>query len=90
MVILRSLSDDEEGGFTKIPPQGSALETQIRNHHTRPNGSIDYDGYFKSLMNVPSSSSDSESSDSDCMIISPLSFTGKQRETTLPVFVAQH
>jgi hypothetical protein len=53
MVILRSLSDGEEGGFTKIPPRGSALETQIRNHHTRPDGSIDYDGYFKSLMNVP-------------------------------------
>jgi hypothetical protein len=52
MVILRSLSDDEEGGFTKIPPRGSVLETQIRNHHTRANGSLDYDGYFKSLMNV--------------------------------------
>ncbi|KAK2416528.1 hypothetical protein QL285_038917 [Trifolium repens] len=92
MVILRSLSDDEEGGFSKIHPLGSALENQIRNHHTRADGSIDYDGYFKSLLNAPLSYSDLDSvksSDSDCVIISPSSFTGKRRDTTLAVFVAQ-
>ena len=84
MVILRDLDNDEE----RSPPRpliiGSPLERQVREHFTRPDGSFDYSGYFSEILgesfNVEGDSSDSDSSSgnsSDCVIISPSSFTGK-------------
>ncbi|KAK2382244.1 hypothetical protein QL285_069792 [Trifolium repens] len=88
MAILRDLSDVNEGDFPQTPLVGTPLERQIRAHFTRADGSLNYSGFFSELLGVPISSSefDSGSSDnnssssgasSDCVIISPSSFTGK-------------
>jgi hypothetical protein len=82
MVILRDL--DDEGGFTSIPPLGSATERQIYFHSIRWDGSLDEYKYVSEMLNFPvtesdsDSSSSSSSSDSDCVIIPRSSFTGKE------------
>jgi hypothetical protein len=92
MVILRDLDNEDE----RNPPRpliiGSPLERQVREHFTRPDGSFNYSGYFAEAMGDSFSprelegssgddSSDSSSGNSsDCVIISPSSFTGKQRD----------
>ncbi|KAK2415666.1 hypothetical protein QL285_038128 [Trifolium repens] len=92
MVILRDLDNDDE----RSPPLiiGSPLERQVREHFTRPDGSFDYSGYFSEVLgesfNVEGDSSDSDSdsssgNSSDCVIISPSSFTGKQRDESLAI-----
>jgi hypothetical protein len=95
MVILRDLSNGDE----RDPPRplivGSPLERQVRAHFIRPDGSFNYSGYFSEVMGEPISprelegSSGDDSSDSssehssDCMIISPSSFTRKRRDESL-------
>ncbi|WJX58400.1 hypothetical protein P8452_43861 [Trifolium repens] len=94
MVILRDLDNDDE----RSPPRpliiGSPLERQVREHFTRPDGSFDYSGYFSEVLgesfNVEGDSSDSASdsssgNSSDCVIISPSSFTGKRRDESLAI-----
>jgi hypothetical protein len=81
MVIIRD--QNEDGGFTSIPPLGSATERQIYFHSIRWDGSFDEDKYLTEMLNLPviesdSDSSSSSSSDSDCVIISRSSFTGKE------------
>ncbi|KAK2390408.1 hypothetical protein QL285_063952 [Trifolium repens] len=95
MVILRDLGDVNEGDSSRPPPVGCPLERQILDHFTRPDGSLNYSGYFTELLGVPithsdlesssgdGSSSDSSSCGSDCVIISPSSFTGKRRDESL-------
>jgi hypothetical protein len=94
--LIRELYEiADEGDFSKIPSVGSSLEQQIRAHYTRADGSLDHDGYFSALMDYPlnpsSDDSDSDSSSgasSDCVIISPSSFTGKRKDTTLTIVAA--
>jgi hypothetical protein len=81
MVILRDL--DDEGGFTSIPPLGSATERQIYFHSIRWDGSLDEYKYVSEMLNFvvtesDSDSSSSSSSDSDRVIIPRSSFTGKE------------
>ncbi|KAK2391053.1 hypothetical protein QL285_064547 [Trifolium repens] len=68
---------------------------QIRKHFTRPDGSFNYSCYFTEVLGETFSSSELESSDSDdssssssghssdCVLISPSSFTGKRRDESL-------
>ncbi|KAK2423615.1 hypothetical protein QL285_034061 [Trifolium repens] len=95
MVILRDLSDEDE----RDPPRplivGSPIERQTREHFTRPDGSFNYSGYFSEVLGesispgeLESSSGDDSSGSSsghssDCVIISPSSFTGKRRDESL-------
>lgn len=81
MVIIRE--SDSEGGFTSIPPLGSATERQIYFHSIRWDGSFDEGKYFDEMLNLPVIESDRDSSsgsgsDSDCIIIPCSSFTGKE------------
>jgi hypothetical protein len=96
MVILRDLSEVDEGNPSPAPYLGTPLERQIRSHYTRVDGSLNHSGYFSEILGVPVSSSefdsgsgDSSSSNSgasrDCIIISPSSFTGKRREVSLAI-----
>ena len=92
MIILRDLSDVNERDSSRPLPFGSPLECQTHEHFTRPDGSLNYSGYFSELMGIPISPSELESSSgddsdsnssghsSDCVIISPSSFTGKRRD----------
>ncbi|KAK2389717.1 hypothetical protein QL285_063290 [Trifolium repens] len=95
MVVLRDLSDVNEGDPSRPLPVGCPLERQVHDHFTRPDGSLNYSGYFTELLGVPITHSDLESSSgddsssgssscgSDCVIISPSSFTGKRRDESL-------
>ncbi|WJX66031.1 hypothetical protein P8452_50626 [Trifolium repens] len=101
MVILRDLDNDDERSPPRPLIIDSPLERQVREHFTRPDGSFDYSGYFSEVMgesfNVgeleggiggDSSDSNSDSSSgnsSDCVIISPSSFTGKLRDESLAI-----
>ncbi|MCH91519.1 hypothetical protein A2U01_0012446, partial [Trifolium medium] len=80
MVILRELSDSEDGS-SEIPLFDSDRERQIRSQYTRPDGTLNEKGYFSELWGFPVASSDLGSSDSDddsdCVVISPSSFTPK-------------
>ncbi|WJX67748.1 hypothetical protein P8452_52190 [Trifolium repens] len=80
MVIIRE--SDSEGGFSLIPPLGSATERKIYFHSFRWDGSFDEVKYFDEMLNLPVFESDSDSSssssDSDCIIIPRSSFTGKE------------
>jgi hypothetical protein len=83
MVIIRE--SDSEGGFSVIPPLGSATERQIYSHSIRWDGSFDETKYFNEMLSLPVTESDSDSSsdsssdsDSDCIIIPRSSFTGKE------------
>ncbi|MCH97779.1 hypothetical protein A2U01_0018775, partial [Trifolium medium] len=97
MVILRDLGDGEEN-FSKPIPIGSNLERQIRAHFTRADGSLNRQGYYSEMWGFHVSSSNSvESSDSDsssgassdCVIISPSSFTGKQGSSSRSLAVVE-
>ncbi|KAK2449129.1 hypothetical protein QL285_008355 [Trifolium repens] len=97
MVILRDLDNEDE----RNPPRpliiGSTLECQVREHFTRPDGSFNYSGYFAEALGESfsprelegSSSDDSNDSSSrnssNCVIISPSSFTGKRRDESLAI-----
>ncbi|KAK2443354.1 hypothetical protein QL285_014466 [Trifolium repens] len=95
MVILRDLSNEDERDLPRPLIVGSPLERQVRENFTRPDGSINYSGYFSKVMGEPisprelESSSGDDSSDSssgnnsDCVIISPSSFIGKRRGESL-------
>jgi hypothetical protein len=91
MVVLRDLSDVNEGDLSRPLPVGCPLERQVHDHFTRPDGSLNYSGYFTELLGVPithsdlesSSGDDSSSGSSSCVIISPSSFTGKRRDESL-------
>jgi hypothetical protein len=101
MVILRDLSDVDEGNFSQVPYIGTSLERQIRAHFTRADSSLNRSGYYSEIWGFPvnsseidtdnddssssSSSSSSSGASSDCVIISPSSFTGKQREVSLAI-----
>ncbi|KAK2443242.1 hypothetical protein QL285_014363 [Trifolium repens] len=101
MVILRDLDDEDERNPPRPLIVGSPLERQVREHFTRPDGSIDYCGYFAEVMGEPfthgeleggsggdssdSSSDSSSGNNSDCVIISPSSFTGKRRDESLAI-----
>ncbi|MCH80224.1 hypothetical protein A2U01_0000989 [Trifolium medium] len=95
MVILRDL-DDEEGSSTKFPLPGSSWERQARAHFTRADGSLNSSGYYYEIWGFPVSSSDNFDSDSDsssgsssdCVIISPSSFIGKQKNMCRSLVVA--
>ncbi|MCI60378.1 hypothetical protein A2U01_0081634, partial [Trifolium medium] len=74
----------------RTPRPGSNWECQVSTHFTKVDGSLNRSGYYTELWGFPVSSSnsdvnsDSDSSNgnsSDCVIISPSSFTGK-KETT--------
>ncbi|MCH85769.1 hypothetical protein A2U01_0006619, partial [Trifolium medium] len=80
MVILRDLSD-EPGDSPETPFLGSELETQIRLHYTRVNGTVNYDEYFSEVLGFSMNPSDSDTESehsSDCLIISPSSFSRKE------------
>jgi hypothetical protein len=87
MVILRDLSEVDEGNFSQVPYIGTPLERQIRAHFTRADGSLNRSGYYSEAwgIHVNSSEIDSDSdrsssssgASSDCVIISPSSFTRK-------------
>ncbi|WJX12327.1 hypothetical protein P8452_02841 [Trifolium repens] len=97
MVILRDLGNEDE----RNPPRpliiGSPLERQVLELFIRPDGTFNYSGYFSEVMGEPisprelESSSGDDSSDSssgnssDCVIISPSSFTGKRRDESLAI-----
>ncbi|KAK2455241.1 hypothetical protein QL285_002715 [Trifolium repens] len=95
MVILRDLSDEDERDPSRPLIVGSFLERQTRAHFIRPDGSVNYSGYFSEVIGEPISPGELESSSgddsstsssghsSDCMIISPSSFTGKRRDESL-------
>ncbi|KAK2388731.1 hypothetical protein QL285_062379 [Trifolium repens] len=99
MVVLRDLSDVNEGDPSRPLPVGCPLERQVHGHFTRPDGSLNYSGYFTELLGVPITHSDLESSSGDdsssgssscggdCVIISPSSFTGKRRDESLALVV---
>jgi hypothetical protein len=99
MVILRDLSEVDEGNFSQVPYIGTPLELQVRAHYTRADGSLNRSGYYSEIWGVPvsssevdsssddSSSSSSSGASSDCVIISPSSFIGKRREVSLAIFV---
>ncbi|WJX77404.1 hypothetical protein P8452_60719 [Trifolium repens] len=97
MVVLRDLSDVNVGNPSHPLVVGSPLERQIRKHYTRPDGSFNYNGYFHEVLGENFSSGETESSDSDdssssgrssdCVIISPSSFTGKRRDESLALVV---
>ncbi|GAU42323.1 hypothetical protein TSUD_25490 [Trifolium subterraneum] len=85
MVILRDLSDAKDYPL-EFPRVGSDWERQVHAHYTRADGTLNTSGYFAELFgfhvnssDFESGSSDSESSGngSDCVIISPSSFTTK-------------
>ncbi|MCI00895.1 hypothetical protein A2U01_0021919, partial [Trifolium medium] len=99
MVILRDLNDGEEN-FSKPLPIGSDLERQIRAHFTRADGSLNRRDYYSELWGFPVSSSNSEGSgdsdsdsssgaSSDCVIISPSSFTGKQGSSSRSLAIVE-
>ncbi|GAU50708.1 hypothetical protein TSUD_301130 [Trifolium subterraneum] len=97
MVILQELSDSGEPLETPHLG-GSRLERQIRSHYTRADGSLNDRGYISELLGFPVSSSDEESSlesdsdsrNSDCVIISPPSFTGKNLVKYRPVVFEEY
>ncbi|MCH80669.1 hypothetical protein A2U01_0001441 [Trifolium medium] len=96
MVILRELDDNEE----RVPissPSYFEWAQQVRAHYTRANGVLNSRGFYSELwgFDVGSSSSDSDSSsdsgnDSDCVIISPSSFTGKRKNPCRDLVVADY
>ncbi|MCI81787.1 hypothetical protein A2U01_0103061, partial [Trifolium medium] len=59
MVIMRDLDDDEES-FSKPLLIGSNLESQIRTHFTRADGSLNRRGYYSEMWGFPVSSSSGE------------------------------
>jgi hypothetical protein len=91
MVILRDLSDVDEGNFSQVPYTSTSLEHQIRAHFTTADSSLNRSGYYSEIWGVPvnsseidtdcddssRSSSSSSGASSDCVIILPSSFTGK-------------
>jgi hypothetical protein len=88
MVILRDFSEVDEGNFSQVSYIGTPLERQIRAHFTGADGSLNRSGYYSEIWGFPvnsseihtnsdSSSSNSSGVSSDCVIISPSSFTGK-------------
>ena len=99
MVILRDLGNEDERNPPRPLIIGSPLERQVREHFTRSDGSFDYSGYFAEVMgesfnlgereggigddSSDSSSDSSSGNSSDCVIISPSSFTGKRRDESL-------
>ncbi|KAK2384134.1 hypothetical protein QL285_071509 [Trifolium repens] len=97
MAILRYLGDANEGDFSRAPPVGTPLQRQIRAHYTRVDGSLNYSGYFSEILGFPVDSSDFDSasgddnessgsgSSSDCVIVSPSSFTGKRSEESFAI-----
>ncbi|WJX77800.1 hypothetical protein P8452_61074 [Trifolium repens] len=101
MVILRDLDDEDERNPPRPLIVGSPLERQVREHFTRPDGSFDNSGYFAEVMgesfnrgeleggigddSSDSSSDSSSGNSSDCVIISPSSFTGKRRDESLAI-----
>ncbi|KAK2410368.1 hypothetical protein QL285_045734 [Trifolium repens] len=99
MVILRDLSDANERDPSRPLHVGSPLEQQTREHFTRPDGSFNYSGYFSEVLGISVSPRELESSsgddssgssnghNSDYVIISPSSFTGKQRDESLALVV---
>jgi hypothetical protein len=99
MVILRDFSDANEGEFHQTPCVGTPLERQVRAHYTRVDGSLNYRGYFSELLGISVGSSDLDSSSgdnngssssgnsSDCVMISPSTFTGKRRDESLAIVV---
>jgi hypothetical protein len=50
MVILRDLSEVNEGVSPQTPLVGSPLERQVHAHYTRADGSLNYNGYFSELL----------------------------------------
>jgi hypothetical protein len=46
MVILRDLSEVDEGNFSQISYIGTPLERQIRAHFTRADDLLNRSGYF--------------------------------------------
>jgi hypothetical protein len=95
MVILRDLSEANDGDFTQTPRVGTPFQRQVRAHFTRADGSLNHRGYFSELLGLSISSSDLDSNSgddnsssgnsSDCVIISPSSFTGKRRDESLVI-----
>ena len=97
MAILRDLGDANEGDFSRAPPVGTPLQRQIRAHYTRVDGSLNYSGYFSEILGFSFDSSDFDSasgddngssgsgSSSDCVIISPSSFTRKRSEESFAI-----
>jgi hypothetical protein len=97
-MILRDLSEVDEGNFSQVPYIGTPLERQICAHCTRADGSLNRRGYYSKVWGYPvnssevdsssddsSSSSDSSGASSDCVIISASSFTRKWREVSLAI-----
>ncbi|CAJ2653064.1 unnamed protein product [Trifolium pratense] len=96
MVILREL-DEDEGRVPISSPSYLEWAQQVRAHYTRANGVLNSRGFYSELwgFDVGSSSSDSDSSsdsgnDSDCVIISPSSFTGKRKNPCRDLVVADY
>ncbi|KAK2435431.1 hypothetical protein QL285_020489 [Trifolium repens] len=95
MVILRDLSNEDERNPPRPLIVGSPLERQVRAHFIRLDGSFNHSGYLSEVLGEPISprelegssgddSSDSSSENSsDCVIISPSSFTEKRRDGSL-------
>ncbi|WJX62421.1 hypothetical protein P8452_47420 [Trifolium repens] len=95
MVILRDFSDTSERDPSRPLIIGYPLERQIRKHFTRPDGSFNHSGYCAEVLGENFSPSEFESSNSDdsgssssghssdCVLISPSSFTGKRRDESL-------
>ncbi|PNX80047.1 hypothetical protein L195_g036042 [Trifolium pratense] len=71
---------------------GSDWALQARAQFTRADGTLNRSGYFSEIRNCDISSSDDSDSDSgsssDCIIISPSSFTGKPKNTCRDLVVA--
>jgi hypothetical protein len=53
MVILRDLSEVDEGNFSQVPYIGTPLERQIRAHFNRADGSLNRSGYYSEIWGVP-------------------------------------
>jgi hypothetical protein len=53
MVILRDLSEVDEGNFSQISYIGTPLERQIRAHFTRADDLLNRSGYFFFRFGVP-------------------------------------
>jgi hypothetical protein len=95
MVILRDLSEANDGDFIQTPLVGTPFQRQVRAHFTRADGSLNHRGYFSELLGLSISSSDLDSNSgddnsssgnsSDCVTISPSSFTGKRRDESLVI-----
>jgi hypothetical protein len=97
MVILRDLSEANDGDFIQTPLVGTPFQRQVWAHFTRADGSLNHRGYFSELLGLSISSSEpdnnsgddngnsSSGNSSDCVIISPSSFTGKRRDESLAI-----